>query len=119
MSLTGPDWVKLNRLLDQALDLEPEQRSQWMDALPPEYEALRATLRDLLLRNSGIETSEVLRRAPSFPIDSVAPVSAGMLIGPYRLLREIGSGGMASVWLAERADGSLQRRVALKLPRVY
>ena len=41
----------------------------------------------------------------------------GAIIGPYRLLRSIGAGGMGAVWLAERADGLLQRQVALKLPR--
>lgn len=116
MSLTGRDWVKLNQLLDQALDLEPAQRSQWMDSLPPEYETLRATLRNLLLRPSGVETAEVLRKAPAFPVDAAA---AGEMIGPYRLIREIGRGGMSTVWLAERADGSMQRRVALKLPSVH
>jgi serine/threonine-protein kinase len=40
------------------------------------------------------------------------------MIGPYRLLREIGHGGMASVWLADRPDGLLERQVALKLPHV-
>jgi serine/threonine-protein kinase len=109
----------LNHLLDQALDLAPDQRSRWMDSLPPEYEALRATLRELLFRQAGMETSELLRRVPAFPIEQLVPVRVGDLIGPYRLIREIGSGGMATVWLAERADGSLQRRVALKLPRIY
>ena len=41
---------------------------------------------------------------------------AGQLIGPYRLLRELGQGGMGTVWLAERADGTFERQVALKLP---
>lgn len=40
------------------------------------------------------------------------------VVGPYRLLRQIGEGGMASVWLAERSDGLLSRRIALKLPHV-
>ena len=43
---------------------------------------------------------------------------AGDRVGPYRLLHEIGRGGMGSVWLAERADGTFKRRVALKLPRL-
>ena len=42
---------------------------------------------------------------------------AGARIGPYRLLREVGAGGMGRVFLAERADGQFTRHVALKLIR--
>ena len=38
------------------------------------------------------------------------------MVGPYRLLGAIGEGGMSSVWLAERTDGVLRRKIALKLP---
>jgi eukaryotic-like serine/threonine-protein kinase len=37
------------------------------------------------------------------------------LIGPYRLLQRLGSGGMGEVWLAERTDAGPERRVAIKL----
>lgn len=51
---------------------------------------------------------------------AAAPASAGHSMGrrilPYALLRELGQGGMAGVWLAERADGAHRREVALKLP---
>src|SRR6266699_1145355 len=40
----------------------------------------------------------------------------GEIVGPYRVIRLLGEGGMAEVWLAERADGAFKRDVALKLP---
>ncbi|NRF69174.1 serine/threonine protein kinase [Aquincola sp. S2] len=42
---------------------------------------------------------------------------SGQRVAGYRLLRPLGEGGMATVWLAERADGQLKRQVAIKLPK--
>jgi len=42
---------------------------------------------------------------------------AGRVVGPFRLLREVGRGGMGAVWLAERADGAFTQQVAVKLIR--
>jgi len=42
----------------------------------------------------------------------------GTRVGPYLLTRPLGEGGMAEVWLAQRADGAFKREVALKLPTV-
>ncbi|MGN6519647.1 MAG: protein kinase domain-containing protein [Dokdonella sp.] len=46
-----------------------------------------------------------------------ARAAAGRLVGPFRLVREIGRGGMGAVWLAERADGAYAQQVAIKLIR--
>ncbi len=118
MSLSGADWVKLSQLLDEALDLDPAHRKQWVESLPPEHRALSDTLRDLLLRESGADTRDVLLEPPALRGVAFTPVAGGDVVGPYRLIRELGAGGTATVWLAERADGSLRRQVALKLPRI-
>ncbi|MGB8692143.1 MAG: serine/threonine-protein kinase, partial [Steroidobacteraceae bacterium] len=81
--------------------------------------ALKPQLRALLAQ-ARVETGDFLRTLPRIDEPALAPgqnsSSAGEIIGPYRLLRQIGSGGMGSVWLAERTDGLMKRPVALKLP---
>src|SRR5688500_5677718 len=117
MTLSKSDWIKLNQLLDEALDVEPARRLEWVDSLPPDVGMLSTTLRDLLCRQDGPETREVLLAPPALTV-GFAALSSDDKVGPYRLIRELGAGGAATVWLAERADGSLRRQVALKLPRV-
>ena len=118
------DWPAVNELLDHAMDLSPEARSAWLDALPRESAAHRATLIRLLQANGGSETGAMFDALPRVEIEAVAAdrgdalLSPGEHVGPYVLLSEIGRGGMGSVWLAERSDGQLRRRVALKLPHL-
>ena len=54
--------------------------------------------------------------APLLP-DSWVPDAAPATIGPFRVVREIGRGGMGTVFLALRADGQFEQRIALKLLR--
>jgi eukaryotic-like serine/threonine-protein kinase len=121
MTIASRDLAALDRLLDTALSLQPEARARWVEMLSGEDASLKAVLRDLLMREDLSETGDFLATLPKLVEGPVAPHAAatpGDMVGPYRLERIIGSGGMGSVWLAARADGLLQRKVALKLPHV-
>jgi serine/threonine-protein kinase len=124
MKRTAYELAALARLLDQALEMPASQQEGWIASLEGQYAPLRDTLRDLLSQEVGLETSEfagMQRRIAGMVEQRLqsgnAEVHAGLRVGPYRLERELGKGGMGSVWLAQRADGAFSRTVALKLPR--
>jgi serine/threonine-protein kinase len=125
MNLSAETWPTVSALLDEALALPAEERETWLQSLAGEHAAHRDTLRDLLARAGGVETEDFLATLPRFTrVASAAErgplteLAASESIGPYRLISELGTGGMGAVWLAERSDGQLKRKVALKLPRL-
>lgn len=110
-------WERLRALLDEALALPPAARQHWLEQLPPEHAAWRDRLASLLAHSDRaeplLETRPRIETADFAPPPDSAEPGA---VGPYQLLRQLGQGGMARVWLAERTDMLQARRVALKLP---
>ena len=130
LKFLAAEWPTISRRLDEALSLSADNRAMWLEALA-ESESVKSKLRRLLADADGaldIETADYLSAPPQLTLNlgpdampdehSSGVAHVGLLIGPYRLIHELGVGGMGSVWLAARADGGLKREVALKLPRV-
>jgi eukaryotic-like serine/threonine-protein kinase len=123
MQHLGPGEIKeLLALLQTALEKPEAERVEWLQTLDLSKSHLRPTIAALLQKHARFETDEFLdelsRHTRSSDGDiSIAPSPfSGAIVGPYRLLHPIGEGGMSSVWLAERNDAVLKRKVALKLP---
>ena len=113
------DLAALSRLLEEAFDLAPQEVEPWLDALPDGTRRLAPQLREMLSRRRSTGHAEFLAAGPRVSQGHDESIArADDLVGPYRLIRELGRGGMGSVWLAQRADGALKRQIALKLPRL-
>ena len=116
----------MSQLLDEALPLDAAERRAWLESLSPDHQALASALREALLPGEtqaaelkALSTLPKLGSADEANASAASGFQSGARVGPYELIRLLGVGGMAEVWLARRADGAFKRDVALKLPMLH
>jgi serine/threonine protein kinase len=117
--LTPEQRKRLRELFDAALDLDGSQRAAFLEEACAGDDVVRGELEQLLAAhgssNSWLDRPLLEGRAG----DKAAPTTSweGRQIGSYHILHQLGSGGMGSVFLAERTIGKVRRQVALKIIR--
>ena len=96
-------------VLEQVLELGPAERAAFLDRCCDGDPTLRAEVEGLLAADTA--AGDFLGR----PFAAPSHDRSGERLGAYRLVQLIGSGGMGSVYRAERADGAFEKPVAIKL----
>ena len=118
MTLSPQQMARIDAVLDQALEAPPDERRQLVDrslAAFPDLLPVAHKLLELASEGDDVVDSRVGVTGPLFD-EATRELTAGTTIDDYRLLCEIGRGGMASVFLAEPRDEP-GARVALKVSR--
>jgi tetratricopeptide (TPR) repeat protein len=111
---TTPErWRRVKEIASAALDLEEYARLAYVATACSGDEPLAGEVRSLLASTAAA--------TPYFETPggggTATLLTGGTAIGPYRIIRELASGGMGSVYLAERDDGEFRQRVAIKVVR--
>jgi len=116
--VTPERWKKVEAIFEQALDLPTAERAAFLGKNCNRNDELRGEVESLLESHASagsfIDEPGFLFSEDELK-DDVAAVAPGRLIGAYRVIREIGRGGMGAVYLAERADEQYKKQVAIKL----
>ena len=112
------DWSELKALFAEAVEFAAEERGAFLDRRCPPGSPLRDELEGLLHHHdtAGAFLEEPVRDLAARLVSSG---SAGLpdRIGPFRIVREIGRGGMGTVYQGERDEGGFEQRVAIKVIR--
>ncbi len=124
-------WQRVRELFDALVDTPIEQRATRLDALLAQVldttlvdqaatraevlAMLAADAQDLLKTNMDALAPELLSSLTEADQNAQQQGLSGLRLGAFSLVRELGRGGMGTVWLADRADGEFAQQVAIKL----
>lgn len=113
--MTSTGWRRVGELFHVAVGMAPEEGRKWVAANCPDDPKIVAEVLSLLGSDE--------KARDGFVAKQIEPAVVSMLgtmperVGPYRLVRELGRGGMGTVYLGERDDEEYQTQVAIKLVR--
>src|SRR5208337_2559345 len=109
-------WHQVREILATALEMRPEERTGFVRQACGSDQALFAEVESLLVHHD--QADSLLENFPAARWLSFEPAAwTGKKIGAYKIVRELGEGGMAVVYLGERDDEHFRKRVAIKMVR--
>ncbi len=112
------NWSEVSEILVDCLEIKTFERQKYLDSLSLSSE-MRAEVEKLLAIEEDVDNSLNLSAVDFssgfFNEEDVESAVIGQQFGAYKVISELGHGGMGAVYLATRTDGKFEQKVALKL----
>ena len=106
---------RVTDIFNSALERNPAERGEFVRRVCGHDDALRGEIESLLRR---YDSNFLENPSPTELVEISSEAMIGRQLGAYQIVREIGHGGMAVVFLAERADQEYRKRVAIKMVKL-
>ncbi len=117
--MNSDKWQKINELFHAALECAPQERVSFLKESCSEDKTLLQEVERLVAAHDRagdfIQEPVLADGIELLSVENEKPEIAAEQFGVYKIIREIGRGGMGMVYLAERADGEFMQRVAIKI----
>ncbi len=117
--MTPRDWQQIKELVADALEREGADRDAFLQKVSEGGDTVGREVQRLVAEHEQAAGFLAQRISLESKLSGISepedPALTQQRIGPYRILRELGHGGMGAVYLAERADGQFHKQVAIKL----
>ena len=112
--LTPERWQQVKEVFADALERKPSERAAFLQEVCATDESLRSEVESLLAaaESEAAGDASLAAAAQSFCLNDAM---VGRRIGAYKIIQRIGRGGMATVYLASRADEQYEKQVAIKI----
>lgn len=113
--MTPEEWQRIKQIMGDALD-QPDTRSrlEFLSAACDGDRTLQNEI-DALLAHASDRLDVAADRLAGVPVDDNGSAAIGQRLGDYELIRELGRGGMGTIYLARRADEEFEKEVAIKI----
>jgi serine/threonine protein kinase/tetratricopeptide (TPR) repeat protein len=112
--LTPERWQRIKEVFADAQERSPSERSSFLEEVCASDESLRSEVESLLAAAENEAASDA-SAAASAESSRLNDAVIGRRIGAYKIIQRIGRGGMATVYLASRADEQYEKQVAIKI----
>ena len=114
------DWARVTELFTATFEAAPEERRRMLDAESAELRRQVKALLDAHDSPGGVLDRPAISSLDGLDLSALTPVASvvGRMLGPYKVIREIGRGGMGAVYEGARHDAQFDQRVAIKTLRI-